>query len=149
MNSGVRFAVNDEEKEVEISDTGAAGKIQTSAAGARVKSWVGLEAGTGVAGAGCDFGEAGAPQHGMPQEQQFLQEQPQWQVACATRPTSAAGGCARTNGVPASNRLQTMASVNFIDSTLAWICVSRQTFIVFPLSIFGFDTLKRISSAET
>jgi hypothetical protein len=36
----VRFAVNGEEKAVEISDTGAAGKIQTSAAGARVKSWV-------------------------------------------------------------------------------------------------------------
>ena len=38
--SGVRFAVNGEEKAVEISDTSAAGKIQTSAADAKVKSWV-------------------------------------------------------------------------------------------------------------
>jgi hypothetical protein len=34
----MRFAVNGEEKPVEISETGAAGNIQASAAGASVKS---------------------------------------------------------------------------------------------------------------
>lgn len=38
--SGVRFAVRSEETVVEISDAGAAGKIQTTAAGAEVTSWV-------------------------------------------------------------------------------------------------------------
>jgi hypothetical protein len=84
-----------------------------------------LEAGTGVVGAGCDFGEAGAPQHGMPQGQELLQQQPQVQAAGAARSTLAAGACARTNGVPASNRLQTMASANFIDTTLRQIGLLR------------------------
>jgi hypothetical protein len=98
----VWFAVEGEETgEVENSNTGVSGKVQINAAGAKVKSWFWGEGRTGVAGTGCDSGEAGAQQHGMPQ----------WQV-WATRPTWAADACTGT-GVPASNRLQTMANIVF------------------------------------
>jgi hypothetical protein len=125
--SGMRFAVRSEETVVEISDAGAAGKIQTSAAGAKGKSWVWFEPGDGATGAGCEFDETGAPQHGIPQ----------WQVACAARTTQAACACTGTNGVPASNRLQTMASVIFIVSTMLRLQILRQTFIGFCFSIIG------------
>jgi hypothetical protein len=98
----VRFAVKGEETDGKNSGAVAVGKVQTKAAGVRVKNWFCDEVETGAAGTGCDSGEEGAAQHALPQ----------WQELCAPRPTPAADACAGT-GVPASNRLQTMASVVF------------------------------------
>jgi hypothetical protein len=100
----VGLAVNSEETGVEKSGAGVSGKVQAGTVGAKVKSWFCDEEETGAAGAGGDSGEAGAVQ-----QHALLQ----WQRACATRPTQAAGACAEMMGTPASNRLQTMAHVVF------------------------------------
>ena len=102
--SGMRFFIIGKEAERDSSVISVFGKMQTNETGVRVKSWFcpGLELETGVAGTGCDSGEGDATQHAPPQ----------WQE-CATRTTPAARACARTRGVPASNRLQTMANIVF------------------------------------
>lgn len=105
-NSGVRFAVSSAVKSEAISDAGAAGKSQTTAAGAGAKIWFCGAAGMVETGAGA--GAADLAQHAFPQ----------WQAGCALNATQAAGAGVKPNDVPASSRLQTMASVNFIGETL-------------------------------
>ena len=82
-------------------DAIGSGKVHINDGVATAKSWICSEGRAGVAGTGCDSGEAGAAQQALPQ----------WQ-GDMTRPMPAVCACART-GVQASNRLQTMANIVF------------------------------------
>jgi hypothetical protein len=96
---------------------GFAGRVQIKTPGASRESWLWLAAGAGATG--CESGADLAAQQGMT---------PCWQQArtCLAQ-ADGAGGCAANSGVPASRKLQRMASANFIVLILTSFCLFTQT----------------------
>jgi hypothetical protein len=88
----------------EIESAGLAGSLQIKTLEARSESWLWLPVCDGTTGLDCESGEDFAAQQGI--------VTPCWQQA-RTGLTHDDGVCAIRNGVPISNRLQTMASVVF------------------------------------
>jgi hypothetical protein len=88
----------------EIESAGLAGRLQINALETSSESWLWLLVCDGTTGLDCESGEDFAAQQGI--------TTPCWQqaLACLTHDD---GACAIRNGVPISNRLQTMASVVF------------------------------------
>ena len=102
--SGAPAAIKDGVGTEEIKSAGFAGRVQSKMADARSESWFWLPVFAG-AGAGCESGDDFAAQQGI--------LQPCWQQArvCLAH---AGGVCASSNGVPASRKLQMMASAIFM-----------------------------------
>lgn len=103
--SGASAAVENGVAAEEIECAGVAGRVQIKTAKVANASWFWLPAGAGAAGAGGE-GKTGLDwQHGI--------LPPQWQQAWV-RAAPVAGGCANSGGVPASRKLQRMASASFM-----------------------------------
>jgi hypothetical protein len=103
--SGTPAASEDGVKVEAIEFAGVAGRVQIKTAGARSESWICPPAGAGAAGAGCESGDDFAAQQGI--------VTPCWQQARAWLAHDA-GDCAKSSGIPASRKLQTMAKAVFM-----------------------------------
>ncbi len=103
--SGAPAIRNDGVVTDEIESAGFVGKAQIKAEGARMENWLWLPVGAGAAGTGCGSGDDFAAQQGI------VQPWPQQELAFMAQ---GAAVCAANSGVPASRKLQMMASANFM-----------------------------------
>ena len=88
-----------------IESAGFAGRVQIKTEGARMENWFWLPVGAGAVGADCESGADFAAQQGIVQP---------WPQQAPAFVAQGAGTWAASSGVPASRKLQMMASASFM-----------------------------------